>query len=47
MTDESAELRGDEYLHSALRDYAAHTAAALDIDSYARQVYEANRAAGY
>jgi hypothetical protein len=33
-------------LRGALHNYATHTAAALNIDSYAERVYQANHAAG-
>ncbi len=36
----------NEHLRSALHIYTTQTAPALDIDSYATHVYEANRAAG-
>jgi hypothetical protein len=36
----------NEHLRRALDTYTTRTAPALDIDSYAEQVYEANRAAG-
>ena len=36
----------NEHLRRALHTYTTHTAPALNIDAYAQQVYEANRAAG-
>ena len=36
----------NEHLRRVLHTYTTRTAPALDIDSYANQVYEANRAAG-
>ena len=36
----------NEHLRRALHTYTTRTAAALNIDAYAEQVYEANRAAG-
>ena len=36
----------NEHLRRALHTYTTRTAPALDIDSYADQVHEANRAAG-
>ena len=36
----------NEHLRRALHTYTTRTAPALDIDSYAEQVYEVNRAAG-
>jgi metal-responsive CopG/Arc/MetJ family transcriptional regulator len=36
----------DDHLRRALHTYTTRTAPALDIDSYAAQVYDANRAAG-
>ena len=36
----------NEHLRRALHTYTTRTAPALDIDAYAEQVYEANRAAG-
>jgi post-segregation antitoxin (ccd killing protein) len=36
----------NEHLRRALHTYTTRTAPALDIDSYAAQVHEANRAAG-
>jgi len=36
----------NEHLRRALHTYTTRTAPALNIDSYAEQVYEANRAAG-
>ena len=36
----------NEHLRRALYTYTTRTAPALDIDAYAAQVYEANRAAG-
>jgi metal-responsive CopG/Arc/MetJ family transcriptional regulator len=36
----------NEHLRRALHTYTTRTAPALDIDSYATQVYEANRSAG-
>jgi metal-responsive CopG/Arc/MetJ family transcriptional regulator len=36
----------NEHLRRALHTYTTRTAPALDIDGYAEQVYEANRAAG-
>jgi metal-responsive CopG/Arc/MetJ family transcriptional regulator len=36
----------NEHLRRALHTYTTRTALALDIDAYAGQVYEANRAAG-
>jgi len=36
----------NEHLRRSLHTYTTRTAPALDIDSYAAQVYEANRAAG-
>jgi metal-responsive CopG/Arc/MetJ family transcriptional regulator len=36
----------NEHLRRALHTYTTHTAQALNIDAYAQQVYEANRAAG-
>lgn len=35
-----------EHLRIALQNYTARTVPALDIDSYAQQIYQANRAAG-
>ena len=34
----------DEHLRNSLKDYTARTVPALDIDAYAEQVYQANRA---
>lgn len=36
----------NEHLRRALHTYTTQTAPALNIDAYAQQVYEANRAAG-
>ena len=36
----------DEHLRIALQNYTTRTVAALNIDSYAKQVNQANRAAG-
>lgn len=36
----------NEHLRVALRNYTTRTVPALDIDAYAQQVYQANRAAG-
>lgn len=36
-------LRHD-YLRIALKDYITHTVAALNIDDYAQQIYQANQA---
>jgi hypothetical protein len=36
----------NEHLRRALHTYTTRTAPALDIDAYAEQVYDANRAAG-
>lgn len=36
----------NEHLRRALNTYTTRTAPALNIDSYAEQVYEANRASG-
>jgi hypothetical protein len=36
----------NEHLRRALHTYTTRTAPALNIDSYAEQVYEANQAAG-
>ena len=36
----------NEHLRRALHTYTTHTGPALNIDAYAQQVYEANRAAG-
>ncbi|MBV8348423.1 MAG: ribbon-helix-helix protein, CopG family [Mycolicibacterium sp.] len=36
----------NEHLRVALHDYATRTVPALNIDSYAEQVYQANQAAG-
>ena len=36
----------NEHLRRALHTYTTRTASALDIDSYAEYVYEANRSAG-
>lgn len=36
----------NEHLRRALHTYTTRTAPALDIDSYAERVYEANRAGG-
>lgn len=36
----------NEHLRRALHTYTTQTAPALDIDSYAEQVYQANRATG-
>ena len=36
----------NEHLRRALHTYTTRTAPALDLDSYADQVYDANRAAG-
>lgn len=35
----------NEHLRRALHQYTTHTAHALNIDGYAKQVYQANRAA--
>jgi metal-responsive CopG/Arc/MetJ family transcriptional regulator len=36
----------NEHLRSALHTYTTRTVPALNIDTYAQQVYQANRAAG-
>ena len=36
----------NEHLRRALHTYTTRTAPALDIDAYAKRVYDANRAAG-
>jgi metal-responsive CopG/Arc/MetJ family transcriptional regulator len=36
----------NEHLRRALHTYTTRTAPALDLDSYAEQVYDANQAAG-
>lgn len=36
----------DENLRKSLKDYTARTVPVLDIDEYAEQVYQANRASG-
>lgn len=36
----------NEHLRIALNNYTAHTVPALNIDAYAQQVYQANRAVG-
>jgi len=40
------QARRNEHLRRALYTYTTRTAPALDIDAYAAQVYQANRAAG-
>lgn len=35
-----------EHLRIALKNYTTHTVPALNIDDYAQQIYQANRAAG-
>ena len=36
----------NEHLRISLENYIAHTVPALDIDAYAKKVYQANSAAG-
>jgi hypothetical protein len=43
---ELIELVRNEHLRRALRTYTTRTVPALDIDAYAEQLYDTNRAAG-
>ncbi|MGB0436575.1 MAG: ribbon-helix-helix protein, CopG family [Mycobacterium sp.] len=36
----------NEHLRTSLENYTNHTVPTLDIDAYAKKVYQANRAAG-